>query len=757
MAVNLLHKEKTDRKFRFVEDFQEEGYIPKAREEDEEEEKEEITLTSTNFFGERELHQIARVEWKEIVEYVEVEKVLPNGKTETETERIVWYQEVMGEVGGWVESEENLSQKGDCWIEKDAKVVGSARVYEDAMIKEKAEVGDSARVYGKAEIRDSVGIGGTASVSEEAVVRGNKRIAVFGSAAVFGKSEIIGDSKVYGYARVGKHKEFIDVPIYDENGKYVSSIHPEDTVRTRVSGKARVYGEAQVFGTVDGQAEVYGHAIVEGVVLEKSHVGGNAKVGENGIVEGEVRVLRGEVYGTVGGGPAIINYPIFFLDEYAYFYPKGEKVPKEKMSEDEKDKTEDRDTDRYEGEVKSLLIYRGSRVNDCEFRGNVKLYGCNVTGCEIEDSVVGYRERVEYEYYSYGYLNYMYAQSSRWVNQKTFFSGSNRYGEGELYVPAPEFEARNCKISGSIIPEGNYSSCEIKRSIVTKHYSNLSSSDIEYHIAKSTFSHSASDCKMEDCALLNDSHVVNGCELKGVTVESIGLFRKKISDSMVIETSGDYGKLFLWDTYYKDYEDDKNTKLIQENEYKDDRGENKWGDFHGVERLNGIATVALVYESLADYEFAEADRSPQFVYLKESLMLAQEMAEGKKRFAWFDEEVENLKKKAKELKETGTLDGDFEEYFATSKLVDYLEGALPDNFYFLSEESAERFKEAVMKTIESFDGKTYVPIEDYGELTLSPAIMSMAEKRSLRYWMRIPAYSLSRGRDSVFGLYSTIE
>lgn len=61
-----------------------------------------------------------------------------------------------GDLGGWIESEYNLSQEGDCWIYdnaivcEDAKVYGNARVCWDAEVYGNAEVCGDARVYGDA-------------------------------------------------------------------------------------------------------------------------------------------------------------------------------------------------------------------------------------------------------------------------------------------------------------------------------------------------------------------------------------------------------------------------------------------------------------------------------------------------------------------------------------------------------------------------------------------------------------------------------
>ena len=51
-----------------------------------------------------------------------------------------------GELGGWIEKEENLSQYGNAWVYGDAEVYGNARVYGNA------EVYGNARVSGNADI-----------------------------------------------------------------------------------------------------------------------------------------------------------------------------------------------------------------------------------------------------------------------------------------------------------------------------------------------------------------------------------------------------------------------------------------------------------------------------------------------------------------------------------------------------------------------------------------------------------------------------
>ena len=76
-----------------------------------------------------------------------------------------------GDLGGWIEREDNLSQDDNCWVSGNAWVSGDARVYENAQVFENAWVLDNARVSGDAEVS------GNARVSGDAQVSGNARLS----------------------------------------------------------------------------------------------------------------------------------------------------------------------------------------------------------------------------------------------------------------------------------------------------------------------------------------------------------------------------------------------------------------------------------------------------------------------------------------------------------------------------------------------------------------------------------------------------
>ena len=134
-----------------------------------------------------------------------------------------------GTIGGWIESEKNLSHSGNAWVYGDAMVCDNARVFGNA------KVYDNARVFGHTKVYGGAQVFGNAKVFDKAELYGNAW--VYGYAQVHGNAEVYGNTWVYGYAQVhGKAKVFDDADVYDN---------------AEVYGIARVYGNAQVYGNAD--------------------------------------------------------------------------------------------------------------------------------------------------------------------------------------------------------------------------------------------------------------------------------------------------------------------------------------------------------------------------------------------------------------------------------------------------------------------------------------------------------------------------
>jgi cytoskeletal protein CcmA (bactofilin family) len=75
-----------------------------------------------------------------------------------------------GDLGGYVESENNLQVSGNAWVSGNARVYGNARVSGNAWVSGNSWVSGNARVYGDARVS------GNARVSGDARVSGNARV-----------------------------------------------------------------------------------------------------------------------------------------------------------------------------------------------------------------------------------------------------------------------------------------------------------------------------------------------------------------------------------------------------------------------------------------------------------------------------------------------------------------------------------------------------------------------------------------------------
>mgnify|MGYP003091093154 CR=1 FL=1 len=97
-----------------------------------------------------------------------------------------------GELGGYVEKEENVSQADNAWVSGDAEVFGNAKVYDNAWVSGDARVSGNARVSGDARVSGNAWVRGNARVYGDARVSGNAWVS--GNARVSGNAWVYGDA-----------------------------------------------------------------------------------------------------------------------------------------------------------------------------------------------------------------------------------------------------------------------------------------------------------------------------------------------------------------------------------------------------------------------------------------------------------------------------------------------------------------------------------------------------------------------------------
>lgn len=113
-----------------------------------------------------------------------------------------------GDIGGFVASEANLSQEGNCWIYDDASVLEDAQVYGNASIKDNACVSGNAKVCWRATVSGNAKISGKVIVCSCAKVYGNAIIN--GSAIISGEK-----TRIHGKSFISGNSKIANVDIWD--------------------------------------------------------------------------------------------------------------------------------------------------------------------------------------------------------------------------------------------------------------------------------------------------------------------------------------------------------------------------------------------------------------------------------------------------------------------------------------------------------------------------------------------------------------
>ena len=120
-----------------------------------------------------------------------------------------------GDLGGFIEKEENLSHDGDAWVGGNAYVYGDAQVYGNARVSGNARIYDNARISGNARICDNAQVCSDAWVCGDAWVRNDAWVCddawVSGNAEVCGYAEVCGNAWVCGDAQVSGNADYTTI------------------------------------------------------------------------------------------------------------------------------------------------------------------------------------------------------------------------------------------------------------------------------------------------------------------------------------------------------------------------------------------------------------------------------------------------------------------------------------------------------------------------------------------------------------------
>ena len=111
-----------------------------------------------------------------------------------------------GELGGYIESEDNLSHEGNAWVANNAKVYSNAKIRDNAIVGGNAQIYGNTIVCGNVWVYDNATVCCNAQVSSRARIYGSARISdnacICGNARICGNATVDGDAKIYGSVKI---------------------------------------------------------------------------------------------------------------------------------------------------------------------------------------------------------------------------------------------------------------------------------------------------------------------------------------------------------------------------------------------------------------------------------------------------------------------------------------------------------------------------------------------------------------------------
>lgn len=202
-----------------------------------------------------------------------------------------------GKMGGWIDSEDNLSHFGSCWIADNAKVYGNAKVTENAQISGEAQIFMRVTISGYAEVTGHAHIDGNVTISDKARISGNAHIGgmctICDQAIIGGNAQIIGSNvKIQNHAKIYDNATISGYAIIKDFAKIYGNA--EVSMYAKVGKNAQVYDNAIIrenakitdYARIYGFAKILGHAVVK----DTAKVFGSSRIVNNAIISGKSNI-----------------------------------------------------------------------------------------------------------------------------------------------------------------------------------------------------------------------------------------------------------------------------------------------------------------------------------------------------------------------------------------------------------------------------------------------------------------------------------
>ena len=159
-----------------------------------------------------------------------------------------------GDLGGYVESEENLSHEGDCWIYDESAVMSKSRIYENAKLYGDSRFSDYSVAYGNCELQNVIAQLASKIYGNIKVVNSYTRII---NSDIYGDITIMGNNYIT-FCNINGDFRLEDIAIYGEDNDR-AEIHTH-LRNINIAGNAKI-NSASDYIKIDGAGLVDFEAI----------------------------------------------------------------------------------------------------------------------------------------------------------------------------------------------------------------------------------------------------------------------------------------------------------------------------------------------------------------------------------------------------------------------------------------------------------------------------------------------------------------
>lgn len=253
-----------------------------------------------------------------------------------------------GDLGGYVESENNLSQEGDCWVHyaedkhygSDYGIIcGNASVIENAQLYLRVIISDNAQISGNVVLRGSLGNFGilileNAKIQDKVNISSfpNSRIWISDNALISGNADIWSDNFLKGISIFGNAKIYQNAVIREgcEINQYAEVFGRAWVSDSKISGNAKVFGNSWVdLGSkIADSVQIYDDTYIRG-----SSIKGNAQIFDKSYIEQSVISGNSQIYNKAIIDRSIINENVEIFGDASVqnvdFFGKNAKISSE--------------------------------------------------------------------------------------------------------------------------------------------------------------------------------------------------------------------------------------------------------------------------------------------------------------------------------------------------------------------------------------------------------------------------------------------